>query len=75
MGSLTSLNLSGNALCGVNKYGMGTYDATGIKEIADALRISGSLTVLDARDNRLGREGKAALQDAVRSKEGFRLHV
>merc|ERR1711972_585632 len=52
--SLTSLNLSYNLLCGVNdvnlamcdthKYGSGTYDATGIKAIADALRVNASLT-------------------------------
>ena len=41
--SLTSLNLSNNELCGV-KYGRGTYTADGIKAIADALRVSASLT-------------------------------
>ena len=43
-GSLTSLNLSSNALCGVwYEYGKqkGTYTAEGIKAIADALRVSG----------------------------------
>ena len=43
--SMTSLNLADNALCGV-KYGSGTYDATGIKAIADALSVSTSMTSL-----------------------------
>jgi hypothetical protein len=30
MGAMTSLNLASNALCGVNEYGIGTFDATGI---------------------------------------------
>merc|ERR1712187_309867 len=57
--SLTQLNLSYNLLCGVNdvnlamcdthKYGSGTYDATGIKAIADALRVNASLTSLILR--------------------------
>jgi hypothetical protein len=29
-GAMTSLNLASNALCGVNAYGHGTFDATGI---------------------------------------------
>ena len=41
--SLTSLNLSDNKLCGV-KYGKGTYDATGITALAEALRGNASLT-------------------------------
>ena len=47
MGSLTSINLSGNELCGVwSQYGQqhGTYTAEGITAIADALRVNGELT-------------------------------
>jgi hypothetical protein len=29
MGAMTSLNLADNMLCGINKYGSGTYDASG----------------------------------------------
>ena len=43
-GSLTSLDLSSNQLCGVTIGGSGTYTADGITAIADALRVNGSLT-------------------------------
>ena len=36
-GALTSLNVSNNALCGLNKYGRGTYDASGVTALADAI--------------------------------------
>ena len=36
-GALTSLNLSKNALCGINEYGVGTYDASGVTALADAI--------------------------------------
>ena len=42
-GSLTSIDLSQNQLCGVNFMG-GTYTTEGITAIADALRVNGSLT-------------------------------
>jgi hypothetical protein len=29
MGAMTSLNLADNMICGINKYGNGTYDASG----------------------------------------------
>jgi microsomal dipeptidase-like Zn-dependent dipeptidase len=47
---LTSIDLSGNQLCGIGTdydyYGneQGTYTAEGIKAIADALRVNGALT-------------------------------
>ena len=43
-GSLTSLDLSNNQLCGVSKNGEGTFTTEGITAIADALRVNGSLT-------------------------------
>ena len=45
-GSLTSLDLSNNELCGVTRWG-GTYTAEGITAIADALRVTGSLTKIE----------------------------
>ena len=50
--SLTSVSLASNRLCGIwteldddyDEVQMGTYDATGIKAIADALRVNASLT-------------------------------
>ena len=46
-GGLTSIDLSGNRLCGVwTQYGEqhGTYTAEGIAAIAEALHVNGSLT-------------------------------
>ena len=47
-GSLTSINLSKNKLCGVwtddDGEQQGTYTAEGITAIADALRVNGGLT-------------------------------
>lgn len=51
--SLTQLNLSENALCGLNQFGKGTYDATGIKAITDGLAVSASLTELNLSNNEL----------------------
>ena len=55
-GSLTSLNLAQNQLCGLDKdtYGHGTYTAKGITAIADALRVNGGLTSVELRGNMLG---------------------
>ena len=40
---LLQINLSENMLCGVNRYGEGTYRAEGIKAITNAMSVSGSL--------------------------------
>ena len=74
MASLTSLDLSGNALCGI-KYGRGTYTAEGIKAIADALRVSASMTHLDVRVNSMGEEGKTVLRKAIEGRTGFELKL
>ena len=47
MGSLTSLNLGHNQLCGLDQFGQGTYTAEGITAIADALRVNGALTKIE----------------------------
>ena len=52
-GSLTSLNLGDNQLCGHDKYGRGTYTAESISAIADALRVNGGLTTIDLSENQL----------------------
>ena len=42
---LTSqLNLSNNQLCGLDQYGRGTYTTEGITAIADALKVTASVT-------------------------------
>ena len=43
-GSLTSLDLSSNQLCGLDLFERGTFTTEGITAIADALRVNGSLT-------------------------------
>ena len=57
-GSLTSLNLGENQLCGLDKYEDGTYSAEGITAIADALRVNGSLTSIDLSKNALTNYGR-----------------
>jgi hypothetical protein len=52
-GGLTSLNLSDNQLCGLDRYGLGTYTADGITAIADALRVNGGLTSINLSENQL----------------------
>ena len=44
-GSLTSLDLSSNQLCGLGF--LGTFTTEGITAIADALRVNGSLTKIE----------------------------
>ena len=63
---LTNLDLSSNQLCGIDVYGRGTYDPTGIQALASALGTS-VLTVLDLGDNDIRVEGAKALADALKS--------
>ena len=74
---LTSqLDLSSNRLCGVDRWGEGTYTAEGITAIADALKVTASLTSIDLSDNALcgvkfnegtyTAEGIKAIADALR---------
>ena len=60
------LDLSGNQLCGINAFGRGTYTAEGITAIAEALKVTGSLTKLDLEYNGLDESAKAALRAAAR---------
>ena len=61
------LDLSGNQLCGINpQTGQGTYTAEGITAIAEALKVTGSLTKLDLRANELDESAKAALRAVAR---------
>ena len=36
-GAMTSLNISNNALCGIDEYGYGKFDASGVTALADAI--------------------------------------
>ena len=62
--SLTSILLADNEL-----------DAEAAKALAPAIASSASLTELNVRLNALGDEGEAAIKEAVRGKEGFKLHI
>ena len=60
------INLSENALCGIDRYGDGTYTAHGIKAIAESISVSPSLTSINLALNDLGSEGAKALAPAIR---------
>ena len=78
-GGLTSINLSGNQLCGIwtDWRGQhGTYTAEGITAIADALRVNGALTECSLQYNPcIGEEGEALIRKAVQGKAGFKLRI
>ena len=72
------LDLSGNQLCGVYfEYGelRGTYTAEGVTAIANALKVTPSMTRLDVWGNSLGKEGEAALRKAIEGRSGFELKL
>jgi hypothetical protein len=62
---ILQLNLSDNHMCGLDRYGSGTYTAEGIIVIADALRVNGALTRVDVRRNNIAGDGAAQLSAAV----------
>ena len=66
--TVSQLNLSDNQLCGVDRRGNGTYNAEGIKAIADALRVAASLTVADLRYNELDTESATTLATVAKEK-------
>ena len=75
--SIVQVNLSGNQLCGIDyfKYGGGTYTVEGITAIADALRVSASMTTADLRGNLLDDASKQLLRDAVKDRPNFTLQI
>ena len=68
-GALTSLDLSMNALCGVqlniSRSYPGTYTAEGITAIGEALRVNGGLTKMSLAENFLEEEGTKAICEAL----------
>jgi Ran GTPase-activating protein (RanGAP) involved in mRNA processing and transport len=75
---LTSIDLSGNKLCGIliDPNGInqqGTYTAEGITAIADALRVNGALTKLSIYGNHIGDEGVRAICEAIQSNKETKL--
>ena len=67
-GGLTSIDLSGNQLCGLDQHGDGTYTAEGITAIADALRVNGALTMANLLNNRLDAESAKMLAEVAKQK-------
>lgn len=65
---LTSLDLSWNNLCGIDEYGYGTYDASGIKELIEAFSASTVLTNLELEGNHLAEAQYRAFEDAKKNK-------
>ncbi|KAK3236948.1 hypothetical protein CYMTET_52947 [Cymbomonas tetramitiformis] len=63
--SLNTLVLAGNNLCGLDVYGEGTYDESGIKALAEALVFNTSLNTLDLAHSKIGPEGAKALAVAL----------
>lgn len=60
------LNLSRNQLGGLSWVGKGTYTVEGITAIANALKVTGSLTSLNLEINRLGAEGANAIAEGLK---------
>jgi Ran GTPase-activating protein (RanGAP) involved in mRNA processing and transport len=76
-GGLTSIDLSGNQLCGIwtdwRGDQHGTYTTEGIIAIANAIRVNGSLTALDLSSNCLKDEGVSAVCKAIQSNKETKL--
>ena len=69
------VDLSNNQLCGVYRSGRGEYTVEGITAIANAIGVSASLTAANLKWNSLDVASKQLLQDAVKSKSGFKLEL
>ncbi|KAK3276185.1 hypothetical protein CYMTET_15721, partial [Cymbomonas tetramitiformis] len=67
--SLNTLNLYYNQLCGLDWFGEGTYDASGIKALADALAFNTSLNALNLYKFEIADEGAKALAVALTPNE------
>ena len=62
---LTSVDLSSNQLCGLDWQGKGTYDASGIIALSEALKVTAVLTSLDLFGNSIGAEEAKTLAEAL----------
>jgi Ran GTPase-activating protein (RanGAP) involved in mRNA processing and transport len=61
-GALSKLDISGNQICGLNKYGNGTYDTSGLAALAKSI---GNLKELNISSNCLKAEGAKVLAPAL----------
>ena len=64
---LATLNLEGK------RYGNGRIGPRGAAALASAIAVSEALTSVDLRGNYMGDGGEAALREAVKGREGFKL--
>ena len=62
------LNLSNNQLCGLDRWGGGTFTAEGITALAESLKVTASLTECNVRDNQLDSESATLLSKVAREK-------
>ena len=58
--------ISSNNLCGLDLYGRGKYDASGITALAKALKVNAVLAKLDLESNDLRDAAKSALRAAAK---------
>lgn len=74
--SLKTLDLSGNNLCGINEYGIGSYDPRGIQALAEVLRQgAGPLHTLNLAGNALRQQEVRMLVMSISMGEHTRLKV
>ena len=62
------INLSESALCGIGRWGGGTYTADGIKAIAESISVSSSVTSIDVGNNNIGKAASLELLAAMKGK-------
>lgn len=65
-GGLQSLHLCGNEMCGIDEYGDGEYDPSGIISLTNTLQVNQHIKTLKIAENDLGDEGARYLADAIR---------
>ena len=63
---VVQVDLSNNELCGIGRFGGGTYNADGIKAIAQAISVTASLTKISLAKNNLGEEGTKIICEAMK---------
>ena len=66
---ISQVDLSHNQLCGLARSGRGTYTAEGIIAIANALKVTPSITHVDVRYNNIAGDGASQLSAAVLGNE------
>ena len=73
--SFAQIDLSCNQLCGLDRYGDGTYADEGIKAIANGISVSASLTAADLQCNFFDADVEQRLRNAVKDRDSFELNL